>query len=384
MLDLRTVYFVCAATCVVLSCLQLVVFFAGRLGRWPLWWGLSNLALGIATFLVAFRGHIADWLSIDAGNTLSIAGYLMMLISMRSLVGKRVRFRPWIWLTAALCLILIFALDHSSQTATRLTYVSLICMSCDIAMIIEAQRLGRRERLMSAWLLVALYAPTSVLFAVRAIMASYDQLGGPDLFAQNTGIHSWLAMYAMIFIVLRSIAVVLVAAERSQRQLTEVAHHDALTGALNRAGFARATSSLPAGDHAMLLVDIDHFKQLNDRHGHSVGDRVLQLFVEAARSRLKPQDLLSRQGGDEFLILLLDRNQKAASDIANEIRIAFALLSGRSPELDTVPTISVGVAELTQGKAISCVTRNADTALYSSKERGRDKVVVFGEEFQAA
>jgi diguanylate cyclase (GGDEF)-like protein len=194
-----------------------------------------------------------------------------------------------------------------------------------------------------------------------------------------------MAVSAVAFIMLRSMAMVLMAAERSRNQLTELAHHDPLTGALNRGGLAQHLPALGSQPVSLLIIDIDHFKQLNDRHGHAAGDDMLRLFASVSRGIMRSNDLLARQGGDEFLAVLKNVSREDAVAIAERIRLAFAAAVMQRPDLVVFPTLSIGVAARSEsGGDFERLVQKADEALYRSKREGRNRVEVFGENQQAA
>ncbi|WP_160382087.1 diguanylate cyclase [Pseudooceanicola pacificus] len=167
---------------------------------------------------------------------------------------------------------------------------------------------------------------------------------------------------------------------RKERLLTEKADTDFLTGSLNRQGLERrysATRALgtPKGA-ALLLFDLDHFKQVNDNYGHGVGDDVLADTVQTIRSRLRPGDIFARVGGEEFLILLQDVTRDTAHRKADKLRQAVCenVIIVDAPEREV--TISVGVAHYrTDLPDLSEAMKAADALLYVAKDTGRNRVV---------
>ena len=161
---------------------------------------------------------------------------------------------------------------------------------------------------------------------------------------------------------------------RSRREATT----DALTGLANRRTLqARHRAAVRLGAPlAVLLCDLDHFKRLNDEHGHDVGDEALRLFAEVLRRAVRPGDVPARFGGEEFAVLLVDCDPADAAIVADRVRaeLAGALLPGRLPPF----TVSVGVAPLTSGQELAAGVKAADRALYEAKRSGRDRVVVAG------
>jgi diguanylate cyclase (GGDEF)-like protein len=164
-------------------------------------------------------------------------------------------------------------------------------------------------------------------------------------------------------------------------ELRRIAQTDHLTGAATRRGFvlelekqiARMTRSGSAS--ALILLDVDHFKKVNDTYGHPAGDAVLRNLAERIRMNLRKGDTFGRLGGEEFGILLPDVDAKAASDFAERVRAAVAekpLL--QEPELPV--TISLGISAGTQIASPAEWLAAADGSLYEAKRTGRNRVCV--------
>jgi len=160
----------------------------------------------------------------------------------------------------------------------------------------------------------------------------------------------------------------------------QLAERDALTGLYNR---RRATEMLElfakqvarGGHFALAVVDIDHFKSVNDAHGHAAGDLVLQSFAREAVATLRAGDILSRWGGEEFLLLLPTGNADSSLALAQRLRERAAAMDIRLPEGGVVAfTVSIGVASLREGEAASRTLERADAALYRAKAGGRNRV----------
>lgn len=161
-------------------------------------------------------------------------------------------------------------------------------------------------------------------------------------------------------------------------EVQSLAAHDALTGVANRRTFEQTLQReiSRAARHGcavgLVLLDLDHFKWINDRHGHQVGDAVLQDVAGVLQRISQDTDLVARYGGEEFVVVLPDRDQQAAADTAERIRAAVA-----SADVGVPVTASVGVACFPdQGADVEALVRAADAALYVAKQRGRDRVAV--------
>ncbi|MGO4222774.1 GGDEF domain-containing protein [Lysobacter sp. TAF61] len=165
--------------------------------------------------------------------------------------------------------------------------------------------------------------------------------------------------------------------QRRNDQLQHSATHDALTGLLNRAALAQlrdnpeAMLQLQKSPYTLMLLDVDHFKDVNDRHGHLLGDRALRAVADAVAASIRHGDVAVRYGGEEFLILLPDTRLESASQVAERIRLRLSQAA-----LPFALTVSIGMAagEPTRDWSEQVFDR-ADQALYRAKARGRNCVV---------
>ncbi|TQM78104.1 PAS domain S-box-containing protein/diguanylate cyclase (GGDEF)-like protein [Saccharothrix saharensis] len=166
-------------------------------------------------------------------------------------------------------------------------------------------------------------------------------------------------------------------ARRVHDELLALAEQDPLTGLANRRAVTRELERQLAsgGPGAMLLLDLDNFKDVNDLRGHAVGDRLMKTLASALRSRLSSSQLIGRLGGDEFAVVLPGATPADAARVAEGLRDAVAALPlvGAARSL----TVSTGVAEYGPGDTWELVLANADLALYASKAAGRNRVTVY-------
>jgi len=172
--------------------------------------------------------------------------------------------------------------------------------------------------------------------------------------------------------------------KRSQLHFMSVSRLDGLTGISNRHSFiGSAESALVHGQKTdqelcMILFDLDHFKSINDRHGHAMGDYVLQQTVAKCRQHLGPGDLFGRFGGEEFSILLPGVSVDQAWQRAEQLRIAIAGIVASSGEAESKVSASFGIsASAASGHELRQLLAHADTALYRAKRSGRDRVVIY-------
>ena len=170
--------------------------------------------------------------------------------------------------------------------------------------------------------------------------------------------------------------------KRAETALETAATTDYLTGMINRRAmitlleqeFKRITRSGECS--SIILIDLDHFKQVNDRFGHEMGDKLLVYVSQTLRSTLREQDAIARWGGEEILILLPGTAQTGAKEVAEKIRLSFAeksaIIDGQSISM----TASLGVCQMEIGMSINECFRRADKALYQAKDQGRNRTVV--------
>ena len=152
--------------------------------------------------------------------------------------------------------------------------------------------------------------------------------------------------------------------------LTGLPNKRAVTDALNRTFAQAATTMAPL---ALILLDLDHFKQVNDQGGHAVGDQVLANVGATIRGVLRAGDFAGRNGGEEFAVLLPDTDIDAATEIAERVRVAIAEIS--LPGADVSVTASIGVAGFPgHASTLDRLERLADAALYLAKRKGRNRV----------
>jgi diguanylate cyclase (GGDEF)-like protein len=266
-------------------------------------------------------------------------------------------------------------LDYVAFTLT----VSLAFAMAYAAIAAQTLRLGDRAGA-ARWMLAVPYAGAAIGLVARVSSMLIDPAAHPGLFVESPVLSAgFLGLFAVTCS--GSIAFLLMLRERSEAEIRHLAMFDPLTELFNRRAFmelaerelARARRMrLPI---AVLMMDLDTFKRINDDFGHQAGDRVLAAFAATAKRSVRTEDVLGRYGGEEFCAILPGADMPTALEIANRIRAALAgqPLAG----LARGTTVSIGVAvcgaqtAVTLDEAIAC----ADEALYRAKNAGRDRAV---------
>jgi diguanylate cyclase len=177
-------------------------------------------------------------------------------------------------------------------------------------------------------------------------------------------------------------------AEALREELAKVrteAMTDALTGLANRKAFDARLAELEtsgqrmAGDHCIMIADIDRFKSINDTYGHLFGDRVLRSVGQVLHQLIKGKDLAARFGGEEFIVLLPDTQLEGAMAVAENVRKAIQngrVINQKTGQEVRKVTVSIGVTQLTRQEPIEDALARADAALYRAKEGGRNRVEI--------
>lgn len=178
----------------------------------------------------------------------------------------------------------------------------------------------------------------------------------------------------------------LLALRRSEQELRRLAMTDALTGAFNRRAFmAEAAAEVDrAGRYGhpltLQMLDIDHFKKINDTYGHAAGDEALKMFTATVQGLLRASDRLGRLGGEEFALLLPETDREGAMLLAERLRQALSEIEVSSEGRSFSFTTSIGVAARRDDEGPEDTLKRADAALYEAKEGGRNRVVEAGED----
>jgi len=338
---------------------------------------LISWAAGMAFVVVALaalglrNGRYDAWGQIGPYAAL-ISGMALILIGTSQFRTGSVRLLPSALLWAATMLAtglpLLFGLSGIGTIALNL--------SCAIYMVLSGYQYwaGRAEAPMPLVSGAFLFMLTGVSFLACAALLILD--GRPVLTAPpNNWAEAFNSIMAIVGLTgIGALSLTLNQSRATKRHRLE-AQTDALTGLLNRrALFGRfGTAELPAST-PVLMFDIDHFKQINDRQGHAAGDAVIQHFATILRRNLRDDDSMARIGGEEFCAVLQPMPVDQAKVIAERIRTDFEQAAVRLLSESIRSTVSVGVATSGVDESFSSVLSRADSALYKAKDNGRNRV----------
>lgn len=355
-------------------------------------WAVGFVMQAVATLLYSQRAELPLLLVVLGGNALGIGCTGLLYAGIARFVRRPLAWRRLlaIYLVAA-AMILHGTFVHESVLLRTLAYsLSVVVVSLMAVHLLwtsgdEPQRPVLR-----------LVAGSSLVVAIvtvyRAIaVASAHVEGLPPLDAAMAGT-AWL-LVTQVNIFITAFGFLLMSSQRLQQRLDELASRDDLTGALNRRAFHAQTRRLH-GSFVLLVLDLDHFKQVNDRHGHAAGDAVLRAVGQSIQGQLRAGDTIARWGGEEFVALLPQAAKTQAREIAERIRSRIAAqavqahaagTAGTAGTADAAPipvTISIGLSLLGQDIAgrepaqlAQGLLAEADQALYRAKHEGRNRVV---------
>lgn len=333
------------------------------------YWALTPVAWLITAGLFAYAG---DWLDTRrlVGNGFLIGGFVLFHIGCRRFFGQATAWQVFLPAWALLMLALGWFSWAGPSYPIRAALVTTAIAGVHCATLWFLWRHGNHnfpvrmvQVTVAAHLAVLLFRLQS-LFQADAV---------PDLMIASAVETYYLGAYVLAVLLL-SIGAVLMATDRVRTELEHMATHDGLTGTLNRRAILDRCEeeherSLRYGQpFALMMVDLDHFKAVNDTHGHQHGDRVLVHFAECARAALRRADRLGRYGGEEFLALLPGTTLEAAQPVA--ARIHAALQAGHPLDCQ----LSIGAtAWRGQGDSLDAMLARADAALYQAKAQGRNQ-----------
>jgi diguanylate cyclase (GGDEF)-like protein len=340
------------------------------------YWGSGYLLGALAAALLASPGLLSDSWSVGAANALACLAYGTMWGGARSFEGRQVRM-PLLAVGAGLWLV-AFQFDGFAQSLqARLALVSVITASYALLSACELWHARDRD-LISRWPTLALVVMHAGFLLARIPFAQTLALSAAARHPQSVVVP--VMAFQMLFTTFcLPFLRVAMSKERTELEQRKAALTDSLTGIANRRAFFDRGGRLlewaiaDRRSAALLLFDLDRFKEVNDTAGHQAGDRVLQAFCDLVAASMRPGDLFGRLGGEEFACLLASASMAQALHIAERLRRDFAAL--RLPDLDVNATVSVGIAMANEaGRDLPALLAIADRALYRAKADGRNRV----------
>jgi diguanylate cyclase (GGDEF)-like protein len=374
-LDIATLSVVAICVAVLLGLFLLFTWLQQRQVRALGWWGWAYLIGASSLALWSAPTHIFTMPPEVPGALIFIACG-MIWNGVRLFQGRRVL--PLATFGGALIWLIGSQLPgFVAYSLARIALGAIVVATYTFCIAFEFWR-DRRHSLRSRTGAVAVPALHASIFLMPFAMRIFL----PEALARN-----WLTVFMLetiIYAIGTAFIVMLMVKDHYVHVYRSAANTDPLTGLLNRRGFTECARNLCAqyARHrpiALLMFDLDHFKSINDRFGHAVGDEVLRVFAQVTTAHLRASDMIGRLGGEEFAAILpADRDQAAM--IAERIRAAFEV-AGVAVDRHTIgATVSIGAA-LSNAPVtnIEALLLLADKALYQAKAAGRNRVEIAGE-----
>jgi diguanylate cyclase (GGDEF)-like protein len=380
-LDVNTLFLVTIYVEAILGLLLLFAWVQNTQIYAVAWWGFADLLRAASVVLFGMFGSVPDVISIDLANAVLFTAFAMTWTGAR--VFDHRRARPILMFGgAALWLVLCRMPAIAGSFDLRVLISSGIITAYTWATAYEFWR-GRSEALVSRWPAIFMLFAHGALYLLRTpfgAMLPWSPTGN-EVFESV-----WmtvLSFEALLFTISIAFILLAMAKERTEHRHKTAALIDPLTGIANRRAFLQdgemqlkkqASDPRPM---AVMLLDLDNFKSINDRFGHAIGDRVLMRFAEVAGNCMHRADLFGRLGGEEFAAMLIDATRDRALAVAEQIRSSFADATYDVDGRPVVATVSIGIVISYDAVLdISALLAQADHALYRAKDNGRNRIEV--------
>jgi len=383
-IDLHTMMLMISVLTLLLSgLLALAGLHSGSIrGVWL--WALASLCYSVASFIIfaLLTPASSGWLMVlvvvffAAGSGLQFSGIQAFKEERVDwhfpLLVVAVGFAQSVWFS-------ILSPDADARAIASSLVFALVNAICARALLIRIEQ-PLRTGYWFTGASFAMLATASLTRAVTILQAS----SGPfaDLSSQMPFVHARFFVSSLLQMCV-TFGFMLMMNYRLISDVQKIALRDALTGALNRRSLEEEASRLSArcartGDIlAVMMIDVDHFKLVNDQFGHQVGDKVLQRLAAVAHASIRSDDYFARYGGDEFCILLPSSTEEEASILADRLCQVYAALTMEFGDEVLHSTISIGVADSCHaGLELRALVAAADQAMYGAKQEGRNRVML--------
>jgi diguanylate cyclase (GGDEF)-like protein len=380
-LDVNTLFLVTIYVEAILGLLLLFAWVQNTAITALAWWGFAHLLRAASVMLFGLYGSVSELISIDLANALLFTAFALTWTGAR--VFDHRRPRPVLLFGGAMLWLIASRIPGFADSFdVRVLVSSGIITAYTWATAYEFWR-GRSEPLVSRWPVIFMLFAHGSLYLLRTPFGAML----PWLPTGNQVFESvWLTVLsfeALLFTIAIAFILLAMAKERTEHRHKTASLVDPLTGVANRRAFLQdgeaqlkrqTTDPRPT---AVMLLDLDNFKSINDRFGHAVGDRVLQIFADVASGCVRHIDLFGRLGGEEFAALLRDTTRERALAVAEQIRTGFAEATRQVDGRSVDATVSIGIVISHDAVLdLSALLAQADHALYRAKDSGRNRVEI--------
>jgi diguanylate cyclase (GGDEF)-like protein len=379
-LDISTLFTVTIYVEAILGLLLLFAWVQNTAIHAVAWWGFAHLIRAASITLFGMYGAAPDLISIDLANALLFTAYAVTWTGARVFDGRPVE--PVYLVTGAVLWLLVCRLPVLADAVSARAMLASAIVTAYTWLTAYEFWCGRGEKLVSRWPAIFLLFAHGSLFMLRTPLVLLLHWSPGDSVLGSVWL-TVLSFEALLFTISIAFILLAMAKERTELRHRTAAMVDPLTGIANRRSFLHDAALLAKRfgtdprPTAVLLIDLDHFKSINDRFGHALGDRVLEIFTQTARQSVRETDLFGRLGGEEFAAILSDTSSDKAVEVAERIRESFAHAAQEVDSRPVCATVSIGLVHCDGATLdIAGLLALADQALYFAKERGRNRVEV--------
>jgi len=379
-LDVNTLFLVTIYVEAILGLLLLFAWVQNTAITAVAWWGFAHLIRAGSVMLFGLYGSVSDLISIDLANALLFTAFAVTWTGAR-VFDQRRPMPVLIFAGAALWLV-------TSRIPAFQGWDVRVLLSCGIITSYTWATAyefwcGRNEALVSRWPAIFMLFAHGSLYLLRTPFGAMLPWSPTGSVVFESVWMTVLSFEALLFTIAIAFILLAMAKERTEHRHKTAALIDPLTGIANRRAFLQdgeAQLKRQAADPrptAVMLLDLDNFKSINDRFGHAVGDRVLEIFAGVGNTAMRRVDLFGRLGGEEFAALLHDTTRDRALTVAEQIRARFADATRDVEGRPVVATVSIGVVISHDAVLdLSALLAQADHALYRAKDSGRNRIEI--------
>lgn len=350
-------------------------------------WAAALALESLAWLLIIFRGSLPDILTIAAPNLLLAIAQATKLAALHAYRRKPLTYLQSLLPVVAMALLL--AALPFDDARHRMGLCSLV-FAVQFLLILRLLWSDTESRSGRAWWLLfiatALILPLLLLRAGATLFGSMEFIATPQSSIAPNPVQVAVFVGLTALNLLGALGFILMIKERGDREIRTLAMTDPLTRTLNRRAFLEQAEKHIAGalrhrlPLSLLMIDIDHFKRINDNFGHPAGDEVLVRITELLSSLLRKEDMLARYGGEEFCILLPSTPESGALALAEKLRQAVESLRIEFGAAAQPITISIGLTQCDANchgchRDFASMLQDADRALYLAKQKGRNRIV---------
>lgn len=337
----------------------------------------AKILQGVAWGMLALRAELPYFVTVLLGNWLLFMGLALEVAAMMA-ASERGHWRRYLLVPLALSIIAFSYAYFTEQLPSVRIAISAIGIGVFYFLGALSSLLQWRTASRFARVIAIGASVFALLMVVRATWAMISPTGFTML--EQNWVQDLSLSCIYILMLINGFGCLLIEREKQDRELQRLAVVDPLTDAPNRRGFYSALAPWMAlarrhgQSTALIILDLDHFKRVNDAYGHQVGDIVLKAVVEVGQKQLRDSDMLGRLGGEEFAVLLPRTTIHDAMVVAERIRNAISLMPIKTERALIYVTASMGVTIIRPDDSIVSLFKRADEALDAAKEAGRNKV----------